>query len=164
MAQPLKPEELHAHLEPLIQELNPEVYLVAVRAQGKNLLQLLVDTDEGIHLNNSTKLNRGLRNWLETCPEDHPLRVLDGVELEVSSPGLGEPLRLNRQYKRHLGRQLKLHLQDGQQWVGKLLEVQDEGILLDTHAPDPDKPRKKVPVQKPFTFSEIDKAWVEATL
>jgi ribosome maturation factor RimP len=37
----------------------------------------------------------------------------DDFSLEVSSPGLDEPLKLHRQYKKNIGRQVELVLQDG---------------------------------------------------
>ncbi len=43
--------------------------------------------------------------------------------LEVSSPGLDEPLKMLRQYRKNIGRQVELTLQDGSKKEGKLLIV-----------------------------------------
>ncbi len=43
--------------------------------------------------------------------------------LEVSSPGLDEPLKLKRQYQKNIGRNVEVTLQDGSKKEGKLLSI-----------------------------------------
>ena len=47
--------------------------------------------------------------------------------LEVSSPGLDEPLKLHRQYLKNIGRKVEVLLKDGRKIEGKLLEVNETG-------------------------------------
>ena len=51
--------------------------------------------------------------------------------LEVSSAGLDEPLKLLRQYKKNIGRLVEVQFQDGTQKEGQLMEVNEEGIVLE---------------------------------
>ena len=44
-------------------------------------------------------------------------------ELEVSSAGLEHPLKMLRQYKKNIGRNLEVHLHDGKLMEGKLLNA-----------------------------------------
>ena len=46
-------------------------------------------------------------------------------------PGLDEPLKLHRQYRKNIGRQVELVLQDGSKIEGRLLEVSEDGIIIE---------------------------------
>jgi ribosome maturation factor RimP len=54
--------------------------------------------------------------------------------LDVSSPGIDRPLRFPWQYRKHLGRSLRVVAASGaeqRELVGTLTGVGDEGIVLD---------------------------------
>lgn len=60
--------------------------------------------------------------------------------LEVTSPGVGEPLQRWGQFRRNVGRLLRVTLRDGGQHEGRLRAVPPEGVLLDPplpQGPDP---------------------------
>ncbi len=104
-----------------------EIYLVeaAIRGAGKKI-ELAVDTDRGIVIGLCAKLSRKIRERLEGDEEFEPLAGGD-FELSVSSPGLGEPVRVSRQYLRHVGRLLKVVWLDPeeerQEVTGRLLSA-----------------------------------------
>ncbi|MFN9115876.1 MAG: ribosome maturation factor, partial [Bacteroidota bacterium] len=50
---------------------------------------------------------------------------------EVSSPGLDEPLRLPRQYKKNIGRAVEVVMQDGRKICGKLLAADENSINVE---------------------------------
>jgi len=76
--------------------------------------------------------------------------------LEVSSPGLEHPLKLNRQYKKNIGRQVKVTLQDDNQKTGELLSVDDTYILIGEIIKE--KGSKKAEIQEvKIPFSDIKK-------
>ena len=70
--------------------------------------------------------------------------------LEVSSPGLDFPLTQPQQFKRNLGRSLKLKLQDGSEKTGKLEEVTEAGLGLLEEVKLKGKKATYVPVQVPY--------------
>ena len=53
------------------------------------------------------------------------------TSLEVSSPGLDEPLKLKRQYIKNTGRNVEVILHDGSKVEGKLLAVNDADIQVE---------------------------------
>ncbi|NTU93643.1 MAG: ribosome maturation factor RimP [Chlorobiaceae bacterium] len=145
-----------------------EIWLVeaAVRGGGTKI-ELTVDTDRGIRIDQCAKLSRRIRERLESDTEFEPLAGGD-FELLVSSPGLGEPIRVNRQYLRHTGRLLKVVYDDAederQEITGRLLQAEIDGdeprIVLDPLVSA--KKRKKAEVP-PVTLrlADIVKASVQ---
>lgn len=82
------------------------VYLVSVRVKGagkQTKIEILLDSDTGIRIDQCSFFSRRIRELLEN---EGGTPVLDGedFDLMVSSPGLGEPLLMPRQYLRHTGR------------------------------------------------------------
>ena len=79
---------------------------------------ILLDSDEGITIQECADISRSLDQELEAVetPETN-------YALEVSSPGLDQPLRLPRQYQKNVGRDLKVTLETGQALTGTLVEV-----------------------------------------
>lgn len=127
----------HDELVQLIEEINPLVYIVEVALHRSKFstLRILIDTDFGIKLDEVREISRKVSRHLEEHP-DFQFRY----HLEVSSPGLDRPLKLKRQYKRHLGRNLRLTMLEGEQYKGKLVEVQEDTIVLE---PEIKKKKKK---------------------
>jgi ribosome maturation factor RimP len=79
----------------------PHVFAVRVAVQhGPHSRVLLVlDTDEGIGIDELTGINRRFRKEFEAAAA-----LPEHFEVEVTSPGLTEPLVLPRQFQRHMGR------------------------------------------------------------
>ena len=117
-------------LERIIEEEFPDVFIVGIEIkQGKrSILSVKVDTDQGITLGTCTRLSRKVNRWLE---EEDSTNVGDLV-VEVSSPGVGYPLKLVRQYPRNIGRILQVIDEEGHSIKGKLLRVEGKEIQLDT--------------------------------
>lgn len=115
----------------------PDTYLVTanVLRGGKHFVGVTVDTDEGIGVDTLAKINRQLRAWLET----HGL-IDDTYEIQVSSPGLGEPLRMLRQYLKYRGRTVACVMKDGTKHEGVLLDATEAQLHL---MPAPDKKSRK---------------------
>jgi ribosome maturation factor RimP len=104
-----------------------EMYVVeaAIRAGGRKI-ELTVDTDKGVSIGQCAKLSRAIRARLEAC-EDHIMLAEGDFDLMVSSPGIGEPVKVQRQYLRHLGRLIRVNYLDGEaqpkEITGRLLEA-----------------------------------------
>ncbi len=126
----------------------PSHFLVEVRLKPANNFKIFIDGDEGIDLSVLIKYNRALYKLIEEggyFPEGD-------FSLEVSSPGLDEPLKLHRQYKKNIGRYVDVLLNDTSKKEGKLLDVSKEGILLHTET---GKAKKMVVNQETILFSDI---------
>ncbi|HMP94772.1 MAG TPA: ribosome assembly cofactor RimP [Phnomibacter sp.] len=105
----------------------PGYFLVQVRIKPTNNVKVFIDADGGVSIDDCIKVNRSLYAWLETSglfpPED--------FSLEVSSPGVGEPLVLYRQYVKNIGRQLQVKLHEGSPLEGELKAATEDGIVLE---------------------------------
>lgn len=91
-----------------------------VRPGGKAIVE--VDNDQAITLSVLTDINQGLR---EAFGEK-----LDDVELEVGSPGMGNPFRVMRQYRKHIGRVVEVLKKDGTVVLGQLTSADGESLSL----------------------------------
>jgi len=102
-------------------------FLVEVRIKPTNNVKVYLDGDQGISIEKCVQYNRALYKKLE----ESGLFPAGDFSLEVSSPGLDEPLKMLRQYKKNVGRQVEVVLQDGSRKEGRLLEVSEDGIIVE---------------------------------
>ena len=82
----------------------PEYFLVDVRIKPTNNVKVYIDGDQGISIEKCVRYNRALYKQLE----EGGLFPNGDFSLEVSSPGLDEPLKLHRQYKKNIGRLVEI--------------------------------------------------------
>ena len=123
-------------------------FLVDVRIKPTNNIKVFIDGDQGISIEKCVQYNRALYKKIEEAG----LFPTGDFSLEVSSPGLDEPLKLLRQYKKNIGRQVELVLQDGAKKEGRLLEVSEDGIIVEETK---GKNKKKEVINHAFLFDNI---------
>jgi ribosome maturation factor RimP len=123
-------------------------FLVEVRIKPTNNVKVYLDGDQGISIEKCVQYNRALYKKLE----ESGLFPSDDFSLEVSSPGLDEPLKLLRQYKKNTGRQVEVVLQDGSRKEGRLLEVSEDGIIVEETK---GRNKKKEVISHTFLFENI---------
>ena len=129
-------------------EGNPSHFLVEVRIKPTNNIKVFIDADEGIQLSTLINYNRKLYKVLE----ESGLFPADDFSLEVSSPGLDEPLKMARQYKKNVGRYVHITKNDASVIEGKLLEATEGGILVETET---GKGKKREIKQETILFPDI---------
>jgi ribosome maturation factor RimP len=129
-------------------EQQPAHFLVEVRIKPTNNVKVFIDSDEGLPLSAIVSYNRALYKKLE----ESAVFPADDFSLEVSSPGLDEPLKNRRQYTKNIGRFIEVLLNDTTKKEGKLLEVTEEGFLIET---EEGKGKKKVVNQETVLFTDI---------
>jgi len=123
----------------------PELFLVSIKMLPNNKLIIHVDGDEGISIQDCAAISRHVGFHLE---EENTIEK--AYNLEVSSPGVGEPLQLNRQYHKNIGRDLSVKLTDGVVKEGKLLSVNDDAILIEEKVKEKGKKVQLVETQVEF--------------
>jgi ribosome maturation factor RimP len=104
----------------------PGYFLVEINIRPTNNIKVFVDADQGATIDQLSKINRALYKWIE-----ENLFPNGDFSIEVSSPGLDEPLKLNRQYLKNIGRSVDVLLKNGIKKEGKLMEVTGNGIMLE---------------------------------
>ena len=123
-------------------------FLVEVRIKPTHNIKVFLDGDQGISIEKCVQYNRALYKQLE----ESGLFPGGDFSLEVSSPGLDEPLKLIRQYKKNIGRQVEVLLQDGTKKEGRLVEVSEDGIIVEETK---GKNKKKEVISHTFLFENI---------
>lgn len=132
-------EKIIALTEPLLE--GTDMFIVNVRIKPTNNIKLFVDADEGLSVSKSATLNRKLYALLE-AENMFP----DGdFSLEVSSPGVDEPLTSLRQYKKNIGRTVLITPEEGADILGVMKEVKEDSLVLEV----------KVPKKKETTVIEV---------
>ncbi|MDQ1141249.1 MAG: ribosome assembly cofactor RimP [Pedobacter agri] len=126
----------------------PELFLVEVKMLPNNKLIIHVDGDEGISIQDCVAISRHVGFHLE---EENVIE--QAYNLEVSSPGVGEPLKLNRQYVKNVGRTLSIKLNGGLKKEGKLLSVTENNLLIEESVKE--KGKKATTVQTEVSFNDI---------
>lgn len=129
-------------------EAHPTHFLVEVRIKPTNNVKVFIDADEGVQLSDLIQYNRKLYKLLE----ESALFPDGDFSLEVSSPGLDEPLKLFRQYKKNIGRYVDVTLNDTTKREGKLIDATEDGILVETET---GKGKKKEIKQETVLFTDI---------
>ncbi|MBT2559657.1 ribosome assembly cofactor RimP [Pedobacter sp. ISL-68] len=126
----------------------PELFLVEVKMLPNNKLIIHVDGDEGISIQDCVAISRHVGFHLE---EENAIE--QAYNLEVSSPGVGEPLKLIRQYNKNIGRTVSIKLKEGLKKEGKLLAVTENNLLIEESVKE--KGKKAVAIQTDVPFNDI---------
>ena len=108
-------------------EKTEDVFLVEVKVHPGNNIKVYLDADNGVTIDTCTRINRALYKQIE----EDALFPNGDFALEVSSPGVDEPLKLYRQYKKNIGRTVEVLLSDETRKQGKLIEVNTDHIIID---------------------------------
>ncbi|GAA3914427.1 ribosome maturation factor [Chitinophaga oryziterrae] len=124
----------------------PEYFVVDVRIKPTNNIKLFVDGDNGVPVEKLVAFNRNLYPRLEGAN----LFPDNDFSLEVSSPGLDEPLKLNRQYLKNIGRKVAVTFLDNTEKEGTLLAATEEKITIEETVG-----KKKEKVTTEINLSEI---------
>ncbi len=106
------------------------LFLIDVKVLTGNRIEVYVDGDNGLGISDCVDLSRHIEKSLD--------REVEDFSLEVSSPGATQPLKLSRQYIKHIGREVELKLNDGTIFTGTLIEIGTNGDLkLETTTREP---------------------------
>lgn len=103
-----------------------ETFIVEISVKPGNKITILVDNDKGLSIKDCVSISRHVESSLDRETED--------FELQVSSPGLDQPFKNIRQYKKHIGKQVSVITSDGKKITGLLKAANDEGIEIEEHS------------------------------
>ncbi len=138
----------------LLPLLEDDIFLVDMKVKPTNNFKIFLDADSGLGIEKCIKINRALYKQIEALelyPEGE-------FSLEVSSPGIEEPLKMHRQYVKNTGRSVEVIMNDDSKREGKLLEVNEDNIVLEFTE---GKGKKAVTQQLPVAFSDIKQTIVQ---
>lgn len=128
---------------------DPSLFLVDLKvSEGKvNKVTVMLDKDNGITIDECAIVSRKLAERIEA-----ENMFESAYTLEVTSPGLDEPLKLKRQYINNKGRQLSVMKNSGEIVKGELEDIKEDSILLKIQ----DKKKKTIENME-IAFEDIKK-------
>jgi ribosome maturation factor RimP len=125
-----------------------DLFLVEIRIKPTNNLKIYIDGDQGVSVDKLVSYNRKLYRQLE----EEGVFPDGDFSLELSSPGLDEPLKMHRQYVKNIGRPVEVILNDGIKQEGVLKAVTEEAIEVESTT---GKGKKAVTTQLTIPFIQI---------
>ena len=152
-------------LEKLEEPEYEDCFLLEVKFNPANKkAEVFLDSDIGVSLEQTSRMNRYLQGRIDESGILGEKYILD-----VSSPGVGKPLKLMRQFRKNLGRTLEVTHKEGEKHVkdkGTLTKVDElsERIIIQFDVREK-VGKKKITktVEKNIAFADIAKAIVKVS-
>ncbi len=106
-----------------IQELDNGNYLVEVNISPKNAITVKMDNlNGGVSIEDCVSVSRNIEHNLD--------REIEDFELQVTSPGLDQPFKVDQQYQKNIGKKISVLTFDNQSFSGELVEFSDKTVKL----------------------------------
>ena len=104
-----------------------DLFLAEVKIAPGNKVMVLLDGDKGITIDDCTVINKALYKYIE----EKEIFGNNNFSLEVSSFGVDRPLQLLRQYKKNIGRNVEVAMNDGTKMEGTLKDANENEIKIE---------------------------------
>ncbi|MGN0033116.1 MAG: ribosome assembly cofactor RimP [Candidatus Limimorpha sp.] len=98
-------------------------FVVNVTVSKSNVIELFLDSDSSVTIDDCVSVSRFINERLDRDIEDY--------ELNVSSAGIDEPLRLKRQYNKYIGEDLVITDNNGEKNTYRLAAVLEDSIEVE---------------------------------
>lgn len=153
-------ERIHQLLEEKYQsdEAFADCFTVEIELKPAARLFVYIDSDSGMDFEKCRHISRYLEG-----PLDEQGWLGDQYTLEVSSPGLGRPLKFLRQYLKNAGRTVEVTLRDKSRQTGILKTATEQHVVLEQTITERDEKKKKITkiAERSIPFEEIEKTIVQ---
>jgi ribosome maturation factor RimP len=129
-------KKVAALIKERIEELDNGLFIVHLNISTGNIINVEIDKYEGnVSMKDCMSVSRNVEHNLDR--EEHDF------ELHVSSAGLDRGLRVLPQYKKNIGRQVKVKLHEGGSLEGELTAASHEQITVQTSRKERIEGKKK---------------------
>jgi len=119
-----------------IEELDNGLFVVTLNISSANSINIELDKHEGnVSVKDCMSVSRNVEHNLDREEED--------FQLHVSSAGLDNGLRVFAQYKKNIGRNVKVKLHDGEDLEGKMIDATPDKIIIQTSRQERIEGKKK---------------------
>ncbi len=98
------------------------MFVVEVLVRPGNVVEVAIDGDRSVSIDDCVALNKAIDGAFDREVEDY--------ELTVASAGVGQPLKVYRQYAKLVGRPVEVLLNNGTKIVAQLRAATPESITL----------------------------------
>ena len=124
---------------------NGDYFLVDIIFSADDRIVIEIDHADGVWIEDCAELSRFLQEKLG--------EELGDYELEVGSAGLGQPFKVEQQYKNHIGDEVEVLQADGKKVQGTLKEVNGREFVVTV------KEKQTVEGKKRPVMADVDKTY-----
>jgi ribosome maturation factor RimP len=112
-------------VEEIIEEIlaGTDKFLMEVVVQPTNRIFVYLDSDTSITIKDCQEISRIIESRLDRDNENY--------DLTVSSYGIDSPLKLLRQYRKNIGKEINLFTNEGKTINGILVKVDEDSLELE---------------------------------
>jgi ribosome maturation factor RimP len=129
-------DELYGQIEDKLDQLDPEIELIALEQPAGETLRLYIDYPGGVDLALCERVTNHLRELLETW------------SLEVSSPGADRPLTKPEHFRRFMGRRVRVRTREAieghRSFTGILTAADDGGVRIEAGEGEVEIPHSRI--------------------
>jgi ribosome maturation factor RimP len=125
-------------------------YIVELSVGTGNNIKVLIDADHNVSITECMSVSRNIEHNLDREAED--------FSLEVSSAGLDQPFKHIRQYKKNIGREVKVVDLNDEKIEGELVAVGEDTFTLKTRKKERIEGRKAkqwVELEHTFNYKDV---------
>jgi len=137
-----------------ILEAEPAYFVIGVGIKPVNNISLFIDGDAGVTIEKCVRINKALYKQIV----ENEIYADGEFSLEVSSPGIDEPLKMTRQYIKNIGREIEVDTIDDRHIEGKLIAADFAGVEMDEET---GKGKKKEIIKHFILFDQIKETKVK---
>ena len=120
-------------------------YLVDIEVKPDNTILVEIDSDCVVSIDDCVVLSKYIESRLDRDKEDYAL--------EVSSAGIGQAFKIQRQYRKNIGNKIEVLAKSGVKHTGVLKAVDEKEIILTVLKQiKPEGAKRKVTVEEDITF------------
>ncbi len=127
-----------------------ELFLVEVNITPGNEIEVVIDSDSSVDIDDCVELSRAIEEKLDREEED--------FELTVASAGIGQPLRILRQYLKLIGSPVEVVLCNGTKILAELRDADEHSVTLaykEMRAVEGRKRKQEFEVVQTYPLEEI---------
>lgn len=99
-----------------------DLFVVDLKAVPGNVVELLIDSDGSVAIDDCVAVSRAIDAEFD--------REVEDFELTVASAGVGQPLKVFRQYKKLVGKPVEVVLKNGMKIIAELRDATPDTITL----------------------------------
>lgn len=126
------------------------LFVVDITVSPSNEIEVVIDSDGSVDIDDCAALSRTIEEQLDREAED--------FELTVTSAGVGQPLKLLRQYRKLIGRPVEAVLRNGVKIIAELRDADENSITLayeEMRAVEGKKRKQKFDVVQTYPLEEV---------
>ncbi|GIV27892.1 MAG: hypothetical protein KatS3mg027_1706 [Bacteroidia bacterium] len=139
--------------------LNPfleskKLFIIDIHISPYNEIEIIIDGEDYVSIEKCTEVSRYVESQLNRDIEDYALIV--------GSPDATQPLKIPRQYPKHVGKELVVLTNENKEIKGKLIAADSEKIVLLVQRKNKENNKKKLIEEEiEIPFSTIKKGKVK---